>query len=100
MSKPWVKWLMVFLGGLLIGGGASILLLMQGSILAGAILFRITQAFAIIWLLWGFWIGRDVPGMKTVGAMIIATLITAAIAIPFLQKGATPRRAPAKGKYP
>ena len=85
MSKPWVKWLMVFLGGLLIGGGASILLLMQGSILAGAILFRITQAFAIIWLLWGFWIGRDVPGMKTVGAMIIATLITAAIAIPLLQ---------------
>ncbi len=84
MNKPWVKWLMVLIGGLLLGGGASFLLAKQGSPNGSNILMWITQAFAVLWLLWGFWIGRNVPGMKTVGAMVIATLCTAAITIPML----------------
>lgn len=84
MNKPWVKWLIVFLGGLLLGCGASALLFKQGSETGGTYLFIATQVFTVLWLLWGFWIGRDVPGMKTIGAMVVATLITAAVAIPML----------------
>lgn len=84
MSKPWVKWLMVFLGIVLLGGGASVLLSYQGVDTGSLYLYRITRGLAVLWLLWGFWKGRDVPGMKTIGAMIIATLITAVIAFPML----------------
>ena len=84
MSKPWVKWLIVFLGGLLLGGGASTLLAFQGEVVPARYLFWATQTFSVLWLLWGFWKGRDVPGMKTVGAMVISTLIVGALAIPML----------------
>lgn len=84
MNKPWVKWLLVFLGIVLIGGGASVLLSFQGVDTGSLWLYRITRALAVLWLLWGFWKGRNVPGMKTIGAMIIATLITAVVALPML----------------
>lgn len=84
MNKPWVKWLLVFLGIVLLGGGASVLLSYQSKGEGAVYLYRLTRGAAVLWLLWGFWKGRDVSGMKTLGAMVIATLITAVVALPML----------------